>query len=113
MCICCVNEVQLAPGKRPFRIGGSVQGIWLHSSREPGVDVRVGRPIAGITGEGSSGCQRGEDGSPQHVGIRELLGAAIVKTGMRIIYSSGEVRGSYVPARAPTHRLPDRIRLDG
>jgi hypothetical protein len=77
------------------------------------VDVRIGRPIAGITGEGSSGCQRREEGSLQHVGIRELLGAAIVKVGMGIIYSSGEVGGSYVPARAPTHRLPDRIRLDG
>src|SRR4051812_31501708 len=46
MCICCMNEVQLAPGKRSFGIGGSIQCNRLHTSDEPSMDVRIGWAIA-------------------------------------------------------------------
>jgi hypothetical protein len=46
MCICCMNEVQLAPDKRSFGIGGSVQRIRLHTSDKPSMDVRIGWAIA-------------------------------------------------------------------
>jgi len=62
MSICCVKKVQLAPGKRAFGIDGSVQGLGLHTSDEPGMEVRSSWAIAGITSEGTGGCQNSEEG---------------------------------------------------
>ena len=46
MCICRVNEVQLAPGKGCFGTGRSIQCVRLHAPGEPGMDVRIGGAIA-------------------------------------------------------------------
>lgn len=85
MRVCGVDKVQLAPGKRPLWTDSGIQGTWLHASDKPGMDGRISWAIAGVTGKGCGGRQRGEEGRLEHGGAGQRWLAMAAKAGVKPI----------------------------